>query len=54
MMFNSAGFNVGCLKILGFVSIVCCTAGAATAAEPLLTVKQVMNGVITPSTNIVW
>jgi cytochrome c556 len=54
MMFNSAGSNVSCLKILGFVSIVCCTAGAATAAEPLLTVKQVMNGVITPSTNIIW
>jgi len=53
-MFNSARFKVSCLKILGFGSIVCCAAGTATAAEPLLTVKQVMNSVITPSTNIIW
>ncbi|MFT4748422.1 MAG: cytochrome c556 [Pseudohongiellaceae bacterium] len=53
-MLNSARSNVACLKILGFVSIVCCAAGAANAAEPLLTVKQVMNSVITPSTNIIW
>lgn len=53
MMFNSAKISVSCLKILGCLFLIS-TVGAAKAAEPLLTVKQLMNGVITPSTNTIW
>jgi len=53
-MFNSAKSNIIRLKILSCIIIVFSSAGAATAVEPLLTVKQVMNAVITPNTNTIW
>lgn len=53
MMFNSAKTNTGYLKLLGCLFLVG-AAGQTVAAEPLLTVKQIMNGVITPSTTIIW
>lgn len=53
-MFNSVKNSIARLKILGSIILVFSPAGAATAVEPLLTVKQIMNAVITPSTNTIW
>jgi hypothetical protein len=53
-MFNSPSNLVSCLKTLSCSFLICGALGTAFAAEPLLTVKQVMNSLITPGTNTIW
>lgn len=51
---NSIRPVAGFQNMLLAMSMLCAFSQASFAAEPLLSVKQLMNGLITPATNTIW
>lgn len=54
MMLDSRKNLLSCLRALSCSLLICGASGAVIAQEPVLTVKQLMNSLITPGTNTIW
>lgn len=54
MNFGLHSGDSSCLKIVFWLGLLVTFGGTCAAAEPLLTVQQVMKGLVTPATNTIW
>lgn len=48
------GFGIRAVKLMGVLGMVLSVNYSLAAGEPRLSVKQIMNGIITPSTATIW